>query len=144
MWRASGRKKSMSDDTANDDKVGYRRPPKRTQFKKGQSGNPGGRPPSKKKGRTDIAALLDEPIKVTAGGKAREMQPFEAAFRQLARKALGGDLRAMVKFVRLCEEYDIMVVPRAESGGGVLRLPKGVSVQEWLNNVTKLVLADEG
>ena len=32
----------MSDNHGDNDKVGYKRPPKHTQFKKGQSGNPGG------------------------------------------------------------------------------------------------------
>lgn len=31
----------------DDDRVGYKRPPKKNQFKKGQSGNPKGRPKRK-------------------------------------------------------------------------------------------------
>ncbi len=127
----------MSDDPEDDCDVGYCRPPKHTQFPKGQSGNPDGRPKSQKSGQTDISELLDEPVKVKAGGKARDMQPFEASVRQFARKALGGDLRAIVKFVRLCEEYGVIAPPPADAGGGVIRAPRGVDFHEWLDSVTE-------
>lgn len=37
----------MSEDKDDDEYVGYGKPPKHSQFKKGASGNPKGRPPSK-------------------------------------------------------------------------------------------------
>lgn len=133
----------MSDEGGDDYEVGYCRPPKHTQFQKGQSGNPEGRPKSKKSGQTDISELLNEPVKVKAGGKARTMQSFEAIVRQLAKKALGGDLRAMVRFVKLCEEYGVIAPPPVDTGGGVIQAPKGVEFQEWLESVTELVPVDD-
>ena len=35
----------MLADEKRDDEVGYGKPPRRTRFRKGQSGNPRGRPP---------------------------------------------------------------------------------------------------
>ena len=55
-----------------DNEVGYGKPPKEHQFKPGRSGNLKGRPKSKKSGLTDISKLLNEPVKVKAGGKVRE------------------------------------------------------------------------
>ena len=133
----------MSDDTEDDDKVGYRHPPKRTQFKKGQSGNPAGRPKSRKSGQTDVSELLNEPIKVKAGGKVRTMQSFEAGFRKLAKKAIDGDMPAIAKFLRLCEEYDAVATPPADTGCRVIHAPRGVDFQEWLDRVTELLPADE-
>ena len=133
----------MSDDPEDDCDVGYCRPPKHTQFPKGQSGNPDGRPKSQKSGQTDISELLDEPVEVKVGGKVRTMQPFEASLRQLARKALGGNLRAIVRFVKNCEEYGVLVPPPADAGGGVIRAPRGVDFHEWLDSDTELVPADE-
>jgi hypothetical protein len=43
------RHEAMAKHTKNDVEVGYGKPPKGTRFKKGQSGNPSGRP---KKGKT--------------------------------------------------------------------------------------------
>ncbi len=123
--------------------VGYGKPPKEHQFPKETSGNPKGRPKSGKSGSSDISALLNEPVKVKSGGKERDMSPFEAGLRQLARKALSKNLRAILKFIRICEEYGVIAPPPAVTGGGVFTAPKGVNFQEWLNRVTEEVPVDE-
>ena len=126
-----------------DYEVGYCKPPRQHQFPKGQSGNPGGPPKSKKRSKTDVSELLNEPVKVTAGGKEREMSPFEASFRQLAIKAINGNLRAVRKFVKICEEYKILAPPPPVTGSGVLVAPKGVDFYEWLESVTEEVPINE-
>ena len=133
----------MSDDPVDKYEVGYCRPPKHAQFPKGRSGNPKGRPKSKRPGQTDVSELLNEPVKVKAGGKVRSMQSFEAGFRQLAKKAHGGDLRAIVRFVKVCEEYGVIAPPPTDMGGGVIFAPNGVNLHEWLESVTELVPVDE-
>ena len=74
--------------------VGYRRPPVHTQFRKGQSGNPKGRP----KGARGVATLLEETlsetITVTERGQPRRMRKGEAMIAALVAKALRGDVRA--------------------------------------------------
>ncbi len=132
----------MSNEHGDDYEVGYGRPPKHTQFNKGQSGNPRGRPKSRKSGSTDVSELLNEPVRVKTGGKARDMLPFEAGFRQLALKALNGDLPAIRKFVKICEEYGVVALPQADTGG-VFTAPKGVNFHEWLESVTEEVPVDE-
>lgn len=78
-----------------DDAIGYGRPPKRSQFVKGQSGNPSGRP----KGSQDLAAVLNatmrQRIKVTENGRVRYTTKFQAIFAQLMNKALRGDVNAI-------------------------------------------------
>lgn len=76
--------------------VGRGKPPKKNQWRKGQSGNLKGRPKSKKSGSVGVAAILDAPVKVRTGGKGQYMSPFEASLRQLAKKALAGDLPAIL------------------------------------------------
>jgi hypothetical protein len=53
------------------DEVGYKKPPKETQFLPGKSGNPAGRP----KGRRNFASLMDEAmderITINEGGRRR-------------------------------------------------------------------------
>ena len=53
--------------------AGYGKPPEDKQFRKGQSGNPKGRPKKTKRDRTDVAGLLNEPIAVNKGGTTRMM-----------------------------------------------------------------------
>ncbi len=132
-------KKKPSGDNA----VGFGNPPKERQFKPGQSGNPRGRPKSKKAGLTDVSKLLNEPVKVKAGGKVREMGPFEAGLRKLAKRAVDKDLRAILKFVKICEEYGVIAAPSAATGGGVVRAPKGVNLHERLESVPEWVPIDE-
>jgi hypothetical protein len=40
--------------------VGFGRPPRHSQFRPGESGNPGGRPKGRRSFKTDIAAALDK------------------------------------------------------------------------------------
>ncbi len=128
---------------SGDNEVGYGKPPKEHQFPKGKSGNLRGRPKSKKSGLTDISGLLNEPVKVKAGGKVREMGPFEAGLWKLAKRAVDKDLPAALKFVNICEEYGVFASPPAVTGGGVVRAPKGVNFHEWLESVTEDVPIDE-
>src|SRR5690606_8572638 len=118
-------------------------PPTHSRFKKGQSGNCKGRPRSRKSDSTGVAALLSEPVKVKADGKVRDMSPFEASLRKLAKKAVDGHLPSILKFIRICEEYSVIAPPQTDPGGGVIVGPKGVDFHEWLESVTELVPADE-
>jgi hypothetical protein len=78
-----------------EDIVGYGNPPRHTQFTKGQSGNPGGRP----KGSQNLATVMDkimrQRVKVTENGRERHLTKGEAMFLQLWNKALRGDVTAI-------------------------------------------------
>ena len=75
--------------------VGYGKPPTKTQFKKGQSGNPKGRP----KGSTNldelIRKLLMKPVTVTQNGKATKVPTIEALLAKAISRAASGDHRAL-------------------------------------------------
>jgi hypothetical protein len=75
-------------------KIGYVKPPKSGQFKRGQSGNPRGRPKGSLKLATDLAAELNEQITVREGGKSRRVSKQRALIKSLMAKALQGDVRA--------------------------------------------------
>jgi hypothetical protein len=74
--------------------VGYGRPPKHTQFQKGQSGNRKGRPPgSRNIGKLMVDALATK-IEVVENGRRIKLPKGEVAARQLANKAAAGDIKA--------------------------------------------------
>src|SRR6267142_5105940 len=88
-------------------KVGYRSPPEHTRFKKGQSGNPQGRP----KGTLNIATVLEgtlrEKVVINENGKRKTVTKLEAAIKQLTNKATSGELKALqllTALVRSAEE----------------------------------------
>lgn len=75
--------------------VGYGMPPKFTQFRPGQSGNPKGRPKGARNRLSMAREALEQMIVVKKNGRRRKMTAREAAFLQLAEKASSGDLKAL-------------------------------------------------
>ncbi|HXC33806.1 MAG TPA: DUF5681 domain-containing protein [Verrucomicrobiae bacterium] len=78
----------------DDFEVGFGKPPKRTQFRKGASGNPQGRPKGSRNVGTVLAKILQEKTIVNENGKRKGMTKFDAVIRQLVNKALRGDMVA--------------------------------------------------
>ena len=68
--------------------VGYRKPPVETQFRKGRSGNPRGRPIKSKSIGAKIAALLDEPVTVIRNGSRSTASKHEAMILQLSEEGV--------------------------------------------------------
>jgi Family of unknown function (DUF5681) len=80
---------------SGDYEVGFGRPPKRTRWKKGQSGNRGRRKARRASTTTEmIDKLLLSPIEITVNGKLRRVTKLEAILLQLWRKELAGNHRA--------------------------------------------------
>jgi hypothetical protein len=91
--------------SSSDLAVGYGRPPKATQFKKGKSGNPKGRP----KGSRPIGAVLQEVlgqrISVTENGKTRRLPALEVMLRRLANDAMRNEPVALKLMLSLFDRY---------------------------------------
>ena len=78
---------------------GYGKPPKHTQFEKGQSGNPKGRPKGSQNVATIIAKVGRQRVKVTENGRTRYMTKLEASVTHLNNQAASGDIRAIREVV---------------------------------------------
>lgn len=87
--------------TVSDVPVGYGRPPRQSQFRPGQSGNPRGRPKGVKNLSTDVSEELAERILVSEGGKPSKVTKQRALLKTLLAKALKGDVRAAVQIISL-------------------------------------------
>jgi len=74
--------------------VGYRKPPKATQFKKGQSGNSRGRPKGTKNLKTDLIEEMQEQILVREGTRERKISKQRAMLKSLAAQAIKGNTKA--------------------------------------------------
>ena len=74
--------------------VGFAKPPKSTQFKKGQSGNSKGRRKGIRNFGTVLSDELNQKIEVIEGGRKRKKTKGEIALAQVVNKAAQGDLRA--------------------------------------------------
>ncbi len=95
-----------SDDHLQEE-VGYGKPPKHTQFQKGVSGNPRGRP----KGALSLSAIvkrtLKEKVVINENGVRKTVTKLEAAVKQVANKSASGDLLAMRQLTPLAVAAEI-------------------------------------
>jgi len=74
--------------------VGYGRPPQASQFKRGQSGNPRGRPKGVRSEADILNTLLNKEIAIHERGRTRQISVLEATYHRIAQNGLKGDLRA--------------------------------------------------
>ena len=79
--------------------VGYGKPPKQSQFKKGKSGNPRGRP----KRRPDLRRMMDEflaeKITVSTNGRQERVRRDEALIMSAFSKAMKGHSHSIKLFI---------------------------------------------
>lgn len=74
--------------------VGYGKPPKSGQFRKGESGHQKGRLKGRKNLKTELLEELAERIHIREDGERRQISKQRAIIKQLVAKAIKGDPRA--------------------------------------------------
>ena len=105
----------MNDDNGMPYEVGFAKPPKDTQFRKGRSGNPKGRPKGKPNLATVIRRALDAKVMINENGQRRAVTKLEACVTQLINKAAGGDLRScqlVTQLARLSDDTEQQAVSK--------------------------------
>lgn len=138
-------------DDGNDDKdkrnkeeydVGYKKPPKHSQFPPGKSGNPKGRPKKEKDEEKTtelnikkiLTETIQEEILVQKNGKSEHKPKLKIHLEQLVNKALTGNQEASRELRLLMKEVDLFTAPPDpdEFKGGVLVIPgEPMTDDEW-------------
>lgn len=85
----------------NKRRVGYGSPPEHTRFKKGQSGNPAGRPKGSQNLATVLERILRETVAIRENGQTKKVTKLEHSVQQLTKKATEGNLRALQQLMAL-------------------------------------------
>jgi hypothetical protein len=86
---------------AKDYKIGYGKPPQDYQFKRGQSGNPAGRPRGSPNVLSELKRWLATPTKVKIGDVIKTISNAQAVCLAMVQKAKAGDVRAFSKIVEI-------------------------------------------
>jgi hypothetical protein len=123
----------VADETKDvrDEAVGYGRPPKASQFKKSQSGNPRGRP-RKAPGRRAIAERVLGEIQRLSGqprGARVRYATLEVIVMTLKQLSASGQARAAALYTRYVERYG-----RQDTSSrpvGYIILPERLTREEW-------------
>ena len=104
----------------DNEQVGYCNPPRCTQFKKGQSGNPNGRPKGSLNLLLALKKALNEKVVVVLNGRRKKITKLEASATQLVNKAAAGDLPALRQLAPLVCLLDQMSPEASTSTSGMV------------------------
>ena len=97
-----------------DYEVGYCKPPKATQFKKGKSGNPKGRPKESFRLASLLEEALNEKVELRDGDQVKRMTMGEVMIRNLLARCAKNDQRAWSAVLRLMKETGQLRPPEQE------------------------------
>ena len=97
---------SNSKNSDRDYAIGYGKPPAHARFRRGQSGNPKGRPKGRKELPDILSKVINETVTVVENGRRKSITKLEAIVKQLVNKAAAGDTRATKLLVELIPKSD--------------------------------------
>jgi hypothetical protein len=88
-----------SEHSSEPEDIGYGKPPRRTRFKPGESGNPKGRPKGARSEAAIWREIIGRNIPVRERDKVRKISVLEAIQLKITEEALRGDFRAIAFFL---------------------------------------------
>ncbi len=111
--------------------VGYRRPPTSTQFKKGQSGNPRGRPPKAKGARAIAERVLSEPQRLAGQPRGARVvfAVLELVVMTVKQMAASGHAQATALYSKFAQRHSRQQSEPVKFG--FLIVPETLTDEEW-------------
>lgn len=116
--------------------VGYGKPPKSGQFKKGKSGNPKGRTKGRKNMRTIVEGVMNRKVQIKENGRTRTVGYMEAYINGLALKGLTGTTRERIDLLKAIHTYAPELLRELEEPRGIkvqYVLPDGKTMEDYDN-----------
>lgn len=101
--------------SAGQPRVGYGNPPEHSRFKKGESGNPRGRPKGSQNLATVLARILRETVTIRENGRRKKITKLEHSVQQLTKKATAGNLRALQQLMALVRSAEAQAPPETHN-----------------------------
>jgi hypothetical protein len=98
-------------EEAEEYSIGYGKPPRHTQFRRGKSGNPKGRPRGFKSLSTIFSKIINEKVQVKGPCGMKRITKFEAGLTQLVNMAATGDKRAIREVVQIRKSFGDLEPP---------------------------------
>lgn len=124
-------RKKDEDDYDLSETIGYGKPPVSSRFKKGESGNPNGRPPKSLNRRKIAETVLNEKQRLNdqpAGGRVL-FPVFELIVMVLKQMAASGHQQATKLYLEKTEKYGRQE-PSEEPVGWIV-IPERLTEEEW-------------
>jgi len=121
-------------------KVGYGSPPEQSRFRKGQSGNPYGRPKRPAQFGDDLMAELAEVIQITEAGKVKRITKQRALIKALTAGGIKGNARAASLLMGWCAKV-IEADPGVSAEAAALGAEDRKIVEDYLERQVQLRLA---
>jgi Family of unknown function (DUF5681) len=121
-------------------KTGYKRPPVKTRFRAGKSGNPFGRRKGQRNLSTVLSEILRQTVTIKQGEKSDRVSKGEALIKVVLNKANNGDRRAIDAVTALAEKIGRVDDTNSEtSPRGAVMLVPGVakSLEEYKTELAK-------
>jgi hypothetical protein len=94
-----------ADQNDRDYRVGRCNPPIHSRFRKGQSGNPKGRPPGSRNIATLFGEELDARVSITEYGGRKNLTKMAVIVKQVVNKAASGNLRACEMVFKMEDQF---------------------------------------
>jgi hypothetical protein len=121
--------------------IGYGKPPVATRFKRGQSGNPKGRPKAAKGLGTIVRDTMTQKVAVRTPSGERRISRIEAALHKTVELAMKGNPRALAQLIKLYDD----AVPEAKSSAGEQVLTEDLTATDLatLDQLRQILLAEK-